>query len=891
MNGGATSGVGSQVRLLAHGLIEAGNSISVIDLAEGEQLTTTDDRGAKVHRMTSGKLHWFARKLPLVGKMLALPIREIEYSILAWRGVRRANKNGKLDLIEGTETGMLLVALFCREVPVIIRLHGEQYTFHKYTPGLRLTLAVRLSRVLQRIALRRAKLLISPSYAHAHEIQSELGTSHPPIAVVPNSLSLEKIRADCRLDRSTKTVLYVGRIEQRKGIATLLQAAAQMKKALPESRFVFAGDFHSSLSQSEFQSLVHLHGLDSQVELLGPVGWNVLSDWYQRSAVSVLPSFYVTFGVAALEPMAFGTPVVATSGGALSEVVESEVSGKLVTAGDASGLANALTELLTEADSREQMSKAAVKRAATFDIHRVMPLNARLYEWCRGEAGSAENSHLFFSPHLDDAVLSCGGMIHSLVSQNKSVQVITVFAGDANAGLSAFARHLHAKWDPATDLFEQRRREDSRALSELGVKNFERCNFAEAPYRRAIDGNYVYGTYEELRGQLASEDRLLKDIITERILKRLENLPDTTILYFPLSLGRHVDHRLLFDIGLELNAAGKHVRFYEDYPYAAAYDPDHRGLNWLPTTVPIAIEPKVRAASAYTTQIRGLGGSVRNLEKRLRAFGSAVGKQSISERYWEIAIPASLQNGKRNELDCPLVLRNTAPKFPDFKDFLRTFRWHDLEEVLPPGGGNCLDLGCGTGRHSAVIQGKGYKWLGLDRSNSSVLNLQSDGTAIPLQSGTMAAVVAWQVFEYLEHPEKAIAEAARVLEAGGVFCGSVSFLEPVHGRTYFNISPLILEKLLAEHGFGDIEIKAGLNGFALILWTWLRRSGIPFIDRLAIPIAFAMFAPPAALMFFGSWLAQRLGFGGGHMMESISKKTPLEFAGHVMFSARKRART
>src|SRR6266542_1659648 len=758
MNGGATSGVGSQVRLLAHSLIEAGNSISVIDLAENQQITTTDDRGAQVHRMTSGKLHWFAGKLPLVGKVLALPIREIEYSISAWRGVRRANKTQKLDLIEGTETGMLLVALFCRKVPVIIRLHGEQYTFHKYTPELRLTLAVRLSRVLQRIALRRAKLLISPSYAHAREIQSELGTSHPPIAVVPNSLSLEKIRADCRLDRSTKTVLYVGRIEQRKGIATLLQAAAQMKKTLPESRFVFAGDFHSSLSQSEFQSLVHLHGLDSQVELLGPVGWNVLSDWYQRSAVSVLPSFYETFGVAALEPMAFGTPVVATSGGALSEVVESEVSGKLVTAGDASGLANALTELLTEADSREQMSKAAVKRAATFDIHRVMPLNARLYEWCREEAGSAENSHLFFSPHLDDAVLSCGGMIHSLVSQNKSVQVITVFAGDANAGLSAFARHLHAKWDPATDLFEQRRREDSRALSELGVKNFERCNFAEAPYRRAIDGNYVYGTYEELRGQLASEDRLLKDIITERILKRLENLPDTTILYFPLSLGRHVDHRLLFDIGLELNAAGKHVRFYEDYPYAAAYDPDHRGLNWLPTTVPIAIEPKVRAASAYTTQIRGLGGSVRNLEKRLRAFGSAVGKQSISERYWEIAIPASLQNGKRNELDCPLVLRNTAPKFPDFKDFLRTFRWHDLEEVLPPGGGNCLDLGCGTGRHSAVIQGKGYKWLRLDRSNSSVLNLQSDGTAIPLQSGTMAAVVAWQVFEYLEHPEKAIAE-------------------------------------------------------------------------------------------------------------------------------------
>jgi hypothetical protein len=147
------------------------------------------------------------------------------------------------------------------------------------------------------------------------------------------------------------------------------------------------------------------------------------------------------------------------------------------------------------------------------------------------------------------------------------------------------------------------------------------------------------------------------------------------------------------------------------------------------------------------------------------------------------------------------------------------------------------------------------------------------------------------IFEYLESPEAAIVEAARVLEAGGVFCGSVSFLEPVHGRTYFNISPLVLKKLLARHGFADIVIKPGLNGFALMLWTWLRRSHIPFADRLAIPIAFALFALPAALIFISSWFAARIGFGRGYMMEWISRKSPLEFAGHVMFSARKSART
>ncbi len=185
------------------------------------------------------------------------------------------------------------------------------------------------------MALRRAKLLVSPSYAHAREIQERTRfTRIRRSQSFPMCSALNELKTTLRIARQPKTVLYVGRIERRKGVATLLQAAAQMKEAMPESRFVFAGEFHSSLLEPEFRSLVHSHGLDSQVELLGRVGWNVLSDWYRRSAVSVLPSHYETFGVAALEPMVFGTPVIATSGGALSEVVESEVSGKLVAAGD-----------------------------------------------------------------------------------------------------------------------------------------------------------------------------------------------------------------------------------------------------------------------------------------------------------------------------------------------------------------------------------------------------------------------------------------------------------------------------------------------------------------------------------------------------------------------------
>jgi glycosyltransferase involved in cell wall biosynthesis/LmbE family N-acetylglucosaminyl deacetylase/SAM-dependent methyltransferase len=889
VNGYASSGVGSQVRLLAHGLIDAGHTISVVDLAEKRERDTTDEHGAEVLHMRSGKLHWYAGKLPLIGKALTLPLRELEYSLAVWRGVRRAHKTRALDLIEGTETGMLLVALFGRRVPLIIRLHGEQYTFHKYTPGLQLSAAVRLSRALQRVALRRAKLLISPSYAHAHEIQEELGLAHPPIVVVPNSVNIGKADNNCCVTRSDQTVLYVGRIERRKGILTLLQAAAQTKRAFPESHFVFAGDFHPSLPEAEFKSLVHLHGLDSQVELLGLVGWNALADWYRRSAISVLPSHYETFGVAALEPMMFGTPVIATSGGALSEVVEADVSGKLVAAGDAPALARALNDLLTDPDARAQMGQAAITRAATFSIDRVLPLNGRVYEWCREQPLTATDSHLFLSPHLDDAALSCGGLIHLLTSQNKSVHVITVFANEPNAKLSTFAQHLHAKWGAVKDLFAERRREDVTALHELGVKNIEQWDFAEAPYRRTADGNYSYGTYEDLRGEFAAADHEIRQRIAEKIRARLKELPQTTILYFPLSLGRHVDHQIVFAIGLELSAEGQRVRFYEDYPYATAYDPDSRELNWLSTTVPIDLQAKLRSVSAYTTQMRGLGRSIRNLEKQQRAFGSTRGAPGVNERYWEFLAPdAGAPRGNRDRI-CPLVVSAPQPRLRDLKKLLSTFRWHDLEEVLPIGQGNCLDLGCGSGRHRDLIESRGFRWFGFDRDAAKKVTVRSDGEAIPLGSGSVAAVVAWQMFEYLEHPEGAIGEVARVLAPGGVFCGSMSFLEPVHGQTYFSLSPLILEKLLQRHGFGDIQIKPGLNGFALLLWTLLRRSAIPFADRLALPLSFALLMPLATLVFVVSWLLLRLGLGGGHTIEWLSQKAPLEFAGHIMFSARKKA--
>ena len=435
---------------------------------------------------------------------------------------------------------------------------------------------------------------------------------------------------------------------------------------------------------------------------------------------------------------------------------------------------------------------------------------------------------------------------------------------------------------------EERWREDTTAMHEVGIRAFEHWDYLEAPYRTTPDGDPLYVTDEGLTGEVSIEDGKLRTEISRQVRTLLER-SNNAVSYFPLSLGHHVDHQILFAIGLEMRAAGKQVRFYEDYPYAEAYEVNgHK--EWQPEVLPVVIGPKIRAASAYASQLRGLGGSTAVLGKRLSDFGDSIGHGQAGERYWSIPTPAAKEVVDRGLAAVhPFVKKSSELKFRDFRKFLGTFRWHDLDEVLPAGEGRCLDVGCGPGRHRNLIQTRGYKWLGMDQQSSAAGLAQSDAAALPVSEQRVAAVVMWQVMEYAEQPEDLIAEAARVLEPGGAFCGSVSFLEPVHGRTYFNLSPLILEHLLRKHGFMDVEIKAGLNGFALMLWTWLRRCGIPYADSFALPATFIALTPMALLIFLASWFRVVVKRGDGHTMRWLTETAPLEFAGHVMFAARKGA--
>jgi glycosyltransferase involved in cell wall biosynthesis len=154
------------------------------------------------------------------------------------------------------------------------------------------------------------------------------------------------------------TIGIAARLEPVKGLDTLLHAVAALRERRPGFTVQIAG---SGSAQASLVALRDRLRLEDTVEFLGwrgdlaalHAGWDVFA----------LPSRHEGFGLAALEAMAAGLPVVASRTGGVPELVEDGVTGVLVEPADVAGLAAALERLIADPDLRRRMGAAARTRA------------------------------------------------------------------------------------------------------------------------------------------------------------------------------------------------------------------------------------------------------------------------------------------------------------------------------------------------------------------------------------------------------------------------------------------------------------------------------------------------------------------------------------------------
>jgi LmbE family N-acetylglucosaminyl deacetylase len=265
-------------------------------------------------------------------------------------------------------------------------------------------------------------------------------------------------------------------------------------------------------------------------------------------------------------------------------------------------------------------------------------------------AGNAV-TQIYLSPHLDDAVYSCGGMINRQVQSDGRVVVVTLCAGDPPAGpVSDFALSLHERWHaevalraaPA-EIVRARRSEDLAALAALGAQAVH-LDAPDCIYRlNSANAWPMYTSEAAIIGPLNPAELTL----IRRLATKLTNLLHgfgRHHLYVPLGIGQHVDHQLTRRAA---EVVGGVYAYYEDFPYAAR-ESDHspspeaagpHGRTLTPELIHLSevdVTARVQAMALYKSQLTSFWTSPVALDEAVRKFTNQVGGQAPAERIWRV---------------------------------------------------------------------------------------------------------------------------------------------------------------------------------------------------------------------------------------------------------------
>ncbi|WP_235036097.1 PIG-L deacetylase family protein [Arthrobacter sp. 18067] len=217
-----------------------------------------------------------------------------------------------------------------------------------------------------------------------------------------------------------------------------------------------------------------------------------------------------------------------------------------------------------------------------------MPQQSRIDRSLSGDA-----PWLFLSPHLDDAVLSCGALIEAQ-AQGREVIVATLFTeaspGPHTRAAKSFMSQCAVK--DAGHLFAARQAEDRSVLEDMGVQSihmgavdalFRRRRtprFGSTAWDRLLpEMTHRYPTYrfDIALGRIARGDQgLIGQLRTD--VAALMGLTGAELLFCPVGVGKHVDHLITREAGI---AHPENLVLYSDFPYDLEAGPDARRLAQL----------------------------------------------------------------------------------------------------------------------------------------------------------------------------------------------------------------------------------------------------------------------------------------------------------------------
>lgn len=223
-----------------------------------------------------------------------------------------------------------------------------------YVPYIRWTI---------RNSIKRADAIITHTQYMADRIKGFFKNLRCPIYVIPDGIRDSVVTQTASGVERRRTILFVGSVEFRRNLPTVVKAMSMLPEACGDIRFIIAGRQHEGMS--EILDEAGRLGFSNRIEMRGVVSEGQLSDLYAESGALVMPSYYEGFGIPIIEAMACGLPIIASN-----NPVFQEVGGDVVhyygDPQDAQALARTIETVFNQPGQTAALAKRGVERSKQF---------------------------------------------------------------------------------------------------------------------------------------------------------------------------------------------------------------------------------------------------------------------------------------------------------------------------------------------------------------------------------------------------------------------------------------------------------------------------------------------------------------------------------------------
>ncbi len=352
----AWGGIATVYHDLAHALTERGHEVHVICQAVAEPNDHMDN-GVFVHRVGTNPKRYSA-------------IARINYSFYAWLKLREVIRKYDVEIVHaacwGAEGFLYSIR---KQTPLVVGLHSsanDVIRARTYS-GIEEQIDLRILSWLENFTVKRADMIAANSQATYTQAIERLRIDPESVKIVHHAIDIQKfkyvesdIRERLQITSDAGMVLFIGRLEARKGVHVLCEAIPEVITSMPLTKFVLVGrDTNTAPDGGSVKSYImeqaRGHGFLDSLVFIDFLPLEELIQLYSACDLFVLPSLYETFGLVTMEAMACGKPVVATSTGIVPELELDGENGIMVPPGDAGALAEGLIKLLSLKDEHKRL--------------------------------------------------------------------------------------------------------------------------------------------------------------------------------------------------------------------------------------------------------------------------------------------------------------------------------------------------------------------------------------------------------------------------------------------------------------------------------------------------------------------------------------------------------